>query len=205
MKKAIVVFSIILLSGCAQMSVVTPPTGPVAKKMRIEYQVSARKDPFLGPISGPKSYAINPNENAEDAIIDKNILFIISQELEKLGWQKTSLSDAEYVFSVVYRMEAEKITRSGSIPVTTTTYDWQRGGKSKQHVTQQSYSRTEDVYNRGITITVTSKDGGDIWSSECTSKGSTRDILFVAKGVIPFAISKFPNEGYWDRFDELVP
>jgi hypothetical protein len=189
MKKILLTSIIILLvTGCAT----------------INYQVSARKDPFIEKLKGPKTYALKTNKNANDAIIDKKILYLIGKELEKNGWQKNKLKNAKYIFSIEYEMQGEKVTQTGSRPIRTRTRDY-KTGKSTTHVTQQAYSRNYNLYDRKIKIIVTSRPNGDeIWSADCVSEGVTQDILFAAKYMIPFAISKFPNEGLWNKREGYI-
>ena len=137
----------------------------------------------------------------------KKILFIISEELNRLGWEKSSIDKAEYIFSVDYEMGSKQVTQSGSTPVahnkTTKTTDPNTG----QHIynttktyTQQSYSKTYDIYERSITIRVQSRESGElIWTADCISKGTTQDILYPSKYMVPYAISKFPEEGIWKQ------
>jgi hypothetical protein len=158
--------------------------------MSVKYQVSARRDPFSKTSVSPSTFSFKSNPQAPDPVVEKKLFYIIAQALTARGWKHDSEGGGEYLFSVTFGMEGEKVT--GSRP--TTTYNWY----TKSYVvTQQAYSKTE--YHRVVKIMTSHSSNPDsvIWTADCTSTGRTEDVLFAAQYMIPYAMERFPEEGLW--------
>jgi len=156
----------------------------------VRYQVSARRDPFLTTAVRPSTFSFKSNPQTPDPVVEKKLFYIIAQTLSARGWQHAPVGGGEYLFSVSFGMESEKVT--GSRP--TTTYNWY----TKSYVvTQQAYSRA--VYHRVVKIMAAHSSDPDsmIWTADCTSTGTTEDVLFAAQYMVPYAMERFPEEGLW--------
>ena len=183
MKKTILISIIsILLAGCTS----------------IQYQVSARKDPFFKNNIAPSTFAFHSDTTNSDFLVEKNIFYLISTTLSSKGWEMKSIGEAEYIISVKFNMADKQKISSNEVGgyYDTKTEKWVQG---------QQQTETHYIYERTVKITVfkgeTSKEY--IWSADCVSKGSTQDILYAAKYMIPFAMSKFPEEGIWNQREKV--
>lgn len=164
----------------------------------IEYQVSARKDPFIKNIIAPSTFAFRTDTTNSDILVEKNIFLLISNTLSAMGWQMTPIIDAEYVISVKFNMTDKQSISSHEV-------NWYYDKETKKVIDGQQQTQTDYYFERVVKITVykgtTSKEY--IWSADCISKGSTQDILFAAKYMIPYAMHKFPEQGIWNNKERV--
>ena len=158
----------------------------------IDYQVAARKDPFVTTDTSPTTFSFQSNSSARDPVLEKKLFQLVATTLESRGWKHDQSGGGEVVFRIEYAMDSKEV--SGSRPVT--TYNW----STKQYVvTQQHYQDTS--YNRSVLIFAakSAKPQEPFWSAECTSTGSKEDLLFAASHMVPYAMQRFPEEGVWRK------
>ena len=177
----LVFFSILIFnSGCAT---------------HLMYTVSSRSDPnyYIDKNQNIK-YAFLPQEKENDSIIEANIFKLIEDNLDE-KWIKTSIEEADYIFTVKFSMDKTEKIRPSTPPVNIKQSD----GSVRTFQSPSGGSYT--FYERKINITISSIDSDDnilaIWSADCISGGGTPDILLPAKYMIPYAIRKFPEIGIW--------
>jgi hypothetical protein len=158
---------------------------------RLSFEVAARTDPYAKPPIGPSTYAFKSDTLNRDPVIERNLQYLIDITLSRKGWKKTAPEDAKYVFSVESNMDTKQETSSHRVG------DYDYNTRTWSNVTQEM--ETDTYYARSVKIfCFTSKGGnGAIWSADCTSTGSTQDILYAAKQMIPYAMNRFPQIGLW--------
>lgn len=156
----------------------------------VSYQVASRRDPFASRPISPSTFSFRSDASNPDPVIEKQLFYLISQALSSKGWVFAAEGGGEYLFSVKYDLDEQ--TKTGSRPVT--IYNPSNNSYS---VTQKAYSRT--VYHRAVKILAALGSNSDspIWTADCTSTGSTEDVLTAAKYMVPYAIDRFPDEGIW--------
>ena len=184
MKKLFLV-PIFFIVGCA------PPT------IDINYQLSTNTDPFNSININERTFDVKLSQEAENEIVEKKISLLISNALVKKGWVR-DVSNPKYIFSAVYGIsDGENISGTSSRPVTSSTYDYQTG-KYKDHVTQKVSSYNYTLFEREINIYAHSSKKL-VWSGELKSRGSTQDVMFVARNLIPEIIENIDQP---DKIEE---
>ncbi len=158
---------------------------------RLVFEVAARSDPFSSVSMGPSTYSFRSDTLNRDPVIERKLQYLIDTTLRGKGWKKSGIEDASFVFSVEFGMDTKQETNSHR------TGDYNIKTKKWENVTQQV--ETDTYYSRSVKIICFVNDGDKqaIWSADCTSDGSTRDVLYAASRMVPYAMSKFPQEGIW--------
>ena len=158
---------------------------------RLVFEVAARSDPFSSMPEGPSTYSFRSDTLNRDPVIERKLQYLIDTTLRGKGWKRSGIEDASFVFSVEFGMDSKQETNSHE------TGDYDSKTNKWYNVTQKV--ETDTYYSRSVKIIcyVKNDDKSAIWSADCTSDGSTRDILFAAGRMVPYAMSKFPEEGIW--------
>ena len=184
---------------------------PSNNRPNINYYIKAQKDPLF-QLNGPKTYKITMIENGDNTLIEKNLLYILSNELDSLGWEIVDNQMAEFIFSVDYSIVNSKVfvrerknpkstqytppaatpPKDGYTPISTV---------GNLGITSIEYVNVEkNGFNKNININVYSvKTGELVWSVTCKSIGLNDNIILMSQQIIPWAIRKFPSQGIWQE------
>jgi len=159
---------------------------------RIVYTVAIHRDPILKPAIGSKTYAlIVVSEDPFKKIVEKKILNLIRKSLNERGWREVLSEEAKYLFGVNFEiMSTQHVVSEG----VSTYYD----PEGKAHVSGGG-GGSYTAFQRTVQVVAFSRDSEVVWTADCFSEGSTPDVFFAAKYMVPFAIKKFPEEGTWKK------
>jgi len=160
----------------------------------LRYTVSADRQNDM-EITEEKTFAMKPKMQNGDrgSSVEAELLSLIEESLWNNGWMKTSARDARYIFSVYYVTQESRI--SGEFKFR--TYMSGKKGIYLGSALQFGKSEYSDIT---ITITAFSQEVPQayIWTAQCSTGPVMQGIKPLARHIIPFAISKFPQEGTWE-------
>ena len=181
-------FIILQLFSCAA----APPS------INLKYQVSTNTDPFK-TINANSTYDIKLSNNPENEIVEKKMLLMVINSLNNKGFTRVT-TNPDYIFSIDYSIDGGTTsTKTGSYPVTKSTYDY-KTRKTTKHVTQQQYSNTSTAFERKINISAHTIKGELVWTGGIISRGSSQDVMIVAPHLIPQIIKRFGKDDIVDDF-----
>ncbi len=165
----------------------------------LRYTVSADRQNDM-EITEEKTFAMKPKMQSGDraSSVEAELLSLIEESLRNNGWMKTSERDALYIFSVDSVTEESWI--SGEFEFR--TYMSGRKGIYLGSALQFGKSDYSDIT---ITITAFSQEVPQayVWTAQCSTGPVMQGVRPLARHIIPFAISKFPQEGTWEMREKV--
>ena len=185
---AVVLFSALLLfaPGCAYY---------------LRYAVESSQREHLGGTPVSKTFAISfspaplpVGSYDRDRANQEGLLSILSRSLTEAGWERVPASEAEYLFSVDFRTGDQTI--SGEVTFRVPSYRFGYPGLYPMPDAFREEGRSSPAY---IWIEAARPGREDlfVWEAECTIPSGNQDIVSLGSHIIPFAVSKFPEEGAW--------
>ena len=188
MKKLTFFLICFLLFSCAGPSII--------------YRISTNTDPYK-PVNVSTYDLKISNEDPKNLVIEKKILKMVDDEMKKKGWVRNTINP-DYFVSISFSIsDGKTTTRTGSVPVTTSRYNYQTN-KTEYTTTQQHYSTNRTTYERKISVYLHSKDDL-VWQGDLISHGSSQDVMFVAPHLIPEAIRYMGQEDISEKSSKSIP
>jgi hypothetical protein len=180
----------LLLLGAALVSMSLLSCVELIEAARAEFQVVTETQAATEGHITPSSFSLVPSLIALDAATKTRLFTLVSRELETKGWQAEQDGSGEFLVSVAFGMGSSGSQRSRSVGTYSST--------TKEH-DQTRITYTKDTYHYVINLSFAHRSTPEsvAWSAECTSSGSTRDIMAPARLMIPYAIAKLGQEGKW--------
>ena len=141
-------------------------------------------------------YSFKSDSSQIDKLTEKNIFYLIENELLKLGGIESTIDKSDYVFTVQFGMDTKQTSGSSTVYV----YDF----RTKKSVPQQK-SYTNTFFSRNVLVNLYEGNNLNvpIWTANCISEGGTNNIYYPAQFMIPFAISVMPTQGSWSRTEKI--
>jgi hypothetical protein len=185
---AVVLFSTLLLfaPGCAYY---------------LRYIVESSQLEHLGGAALSKTFALSfppaplpVGSYDRDRANKEGLLSILSRSLTEAGWERVSASEAAYIFSVDFLTGDRTI--SGEVEFRVPSYRFGYPGLQPMPDAFREEGRLSPAYI-SIEAARPGRENSFVWAAECTIPTGNQDIVSLGSHIIPFAVSKFPEEGAW--------
>jgi hypothetical protein len=186
---AVVLFSVLLLfaPGCVYY---------------LHYTVESSQHEHLGGAPVSKTFALSFPPAApppvgsydRDRANQEGLLSILSRSLTEAGWQRVPASEAAYIFSVDFLTGDRTI--SGEVEFRVPSYRFGYPGLHPMPDAFREEGRSSPAYI-SIEAARPGRENSFVWAAECTIPTGNQDIVSLGSHIIPFAVSKFPEEGAW--------
>ena len=164
----------------------------------ISYQVSTTKDMSMNndTLARGFKYSFKSDSSQVDKLTEKNLFYLIENELLKFGGIESTIDKSDYVFTVQFGMD----TKQSSGSRTAYVYDY----RTKRSIPQQR-SYTNTFFSRNVFINLYKANSLNIpiWTANCLSEGETNDMYYPSQFMVPFAISVMPIRGSWSRSKKI--
>ena len=186
----LIVGSVLIFDGCAY---------------RLRYSVQAQGS----PAEEKKTFALETHPEPpsftsfdRNVSIEEDLLEVVEQSLLELGWGLVPREEASYVFAVYFETDDRpikgEVAFSVGVPINKPGYR----GVSFDFPPMQEQGQYNPAYI-WITVSELGHDQTHSWIAECTARSGNQNVVSLGRHMIPFALSKFPEEGVWSR-DEKV-
>jgi hypothetical protein len=185
-----------LLTGCLAFGLLAVIVVGISGCNSIHYQVTAHRDPFQTVVVRPSTFSFKSDPQSSDPVVEKQIQFYIMQSLTAKGWTFDEKGKGEYAILVNYSVEGKDMVVVKEI----TRYNKYT---NRYETIRRPHNETE--FRKVVRIFVSKRPRiGDVfWSVECSSTGSTDDVLLAAKYMVPYAVDRFPEEGAWENREDI--
>jgi hypothetical protein len=182
----------LLLLGTALVSMSLLSCVELIEAARTEFHVLTESNATADGDIRPSSFSLVPSLIALNAATEKKLFSLVSRELVGKGWRAEQDGSGEYLISVGFGIGSSG--RQGSRLVG--TYSSATGELDQKQITY-----TRDLYHYTINLSISHRAAPEsvVWSAECTSSGSTQDVMAPARLMIPYAIAKLGQEGQWNE------
>lgn len=161
----------------------------------LRYTISSSHSNFFKSTVKEKTFAVEKKIGAGKRYFftESDLLEIVAGSLSDLGWEQTEKNDADYIFSVEF--ETEKDRNEGELG-----FGVLFGVGSGFFISSDFLTSERDLYRQSIRIIAISnlKNEKYTWVAETTTARVNQKITTLAKHIIPNALSRFPEEGYWE-------